>query len=385
VLDFVGQANTHYRFDTRFRALIGGTRQQIAEAIEAGFPLMPPGCAIRLDPIAQKIVLDNVRSQLRTTRRAVIDDLRGMPRTTTLADFLQASSFDLPDVYSSPAQGTTFDSARRAAGHLRGKPDEVDGEMGKKLGRMLHVDDDERFDVWTGWLQRDGPPDLAPRDTREYRLQLMLFAALGFRDRPVEALETAFRYFWRARSVRNELIELISVTRDRARRDTERIDPFGAIPLHSHATYGLYEIIAAYGLESHGKLRENREGLAWAATDRTDLLFITLNKADVDYSPTTRYQDYPISPNRFHWETQSKTSQASATGRRYINHIALGSKVLLFVRENREDGRAIASPYICLGYARHISHESERPIRFVWELDRAMPPELYERAKAAAG
>ena len=56
-------------FDIRYRALIGGTRRQIERAIEHGFPLMPPGCAIRLDEIAQQIVLENLRSAIRSTRR----------------------------------------------------------------------------------------------------------------------------------------------------------------------------------------------------------------------------------------------------------------------------------------------------------------------------
>ena len=58
VLDFIGQAHADYRFDIRYRALIGGTRAQIARAVEHGFPSCRPGCAIRLDEIAQEIVLD---------------------------------------------------------------------------------------------------------------------------------------------------------------------------------------------------------------------------------------------------------------------------------------------------------------------------------------
>jgi len=37
----------------------------------------------------------------------------------------------------------------------------------------------------------------------------------------------------------------------------------------------------------------------------TDVLLITLKKAERDYSPTTLYRDYAIAPDRFHWESQS--------------------------------------------------------------------------------
>lgn len=63
-----------------------------------------------------------------------------------------------------------------------------------------------------------------------------------------------------------------------------------------------------------------------------DAFFVTLSKSEAEYSPSTMYRDYPISPTLFHWESQSTTSVASPTGRRYLTG---GSTVLLFVR--RED------------------------------------------------
>ena len=42
-----------------------------------------------------------------------------------------------------------------------------------------------------------------------------------------------------------------------------------------------------------------------------DAFFVTLKKSESDYSPTTMYRDYPISPTLFHWESQSTTSVAS--------------------------------------------------------------------------
>ncbi len=45
-----------------------------------------------------------------------------------------------------------------------------------------------------------------------------------------------------------DLVELLDVLRDRARLETQPVDPLGIVPIHSHATYSLYEIIAAYGL-----------------------------------------------------------------------------------------------------------------------------------------
>lgn len=385
VLDFIGQAHADYRFDIRYRAMVGGTREQVERAIEHGFPLMPPGCAIRLDEISRELVLANLRTSIRNTRKALVDDLRGLPPSTTLGAFLEASSFDLADVYSTPASGTTFTSARRAAGHVRVAPHAAESEFAKALGRMLQVDDEERYSQWRSWLSALAPPTLEASGTRRHRLQLMLFAALGQRNRPIAELDAAFAELWRAPLIREELVELLDVLRDRTRLNSRPIDPDGVVPIHSHATYGLYEIVAAYGLMSTGKLRENREGVLWVEADQSDLFFITLNKSEEEYSPTTRYQDYPVSPSLFHWESQARTRTDSPTGLRYVNHLARGSRVILFVRENRRDDRDVSEPYLCLGPARHVSHKSERPIQIIWELERPMPSEIFQHAKVAAG
>ena len=385
VVDFIGQAHADYRFDVRFRAMVGGTRRQVERALEHGFPLMPPGCAIRLDEIAREIVLANLRSSIRNTRRALVDDLRGLPPTTTLGQFLEVSSFDLQDVYATPSGGTTFTSARRAAGHLRGAPNLAEAQYSKALGKILHVDDEERHSFWRSWLTSAEPPPLVPLGSREHRLQLMLFAALGHRGRPIAELDAALTGLWQTPLIKEELIELLDVLRERTRLDSRAIDPTGVVPIHSHATYGLYEIIAAYGIVSNGVLRENREGVVWSEEHQSDLFFVTINKSEEDYSATTKYKDYPVSPTLFHWESQSRTATASPTGQRYINHLARGTRVIVFVRENRRDERDVSTPYLCLGPARHASHKSDRPMQIVWELERPMPSEIFQRAKLAAG
>ncbi len=211
VLDFIGQAHAEYRFDIRYRALVGGTRAQIAQSIEHGFPLMPPGCAIRLDKIAQEIVLTNLKAAIGNRRRAMLDDLRGLPRDTDLASFLDSSAFDLLDVYARPSAGATFTAAKRAVGHIREPAGSDEEAYGKSIGRMLHVNDEERFDQWRLWLTGDQPPRLAPAASREGRLQLMLFACLGQRSRPITEMESVFTTLWVGRQMRSELVELLDV------------------------------------------------------------------------------------------------------------------------------------------------------------------------------
>ena len=111
---------------------------------------------------------------------------------------------------------------------------------------------------------------------------------------------------------------------------------------------------------------------------------MTLEKTEKKYSPTTIYKDYAVSPELFHWESQSVTSQASPTGQRYINHHQRGSNILLFVRRTAKIGTRTA-PYMFLGAAAYVSHERERPIAFLWRLAAPDAGGLLSIAKVAAG
>jgi superfamily II DNA or RNA helicase/HKD family nuclease len=385
VLDFIGQAHRQYRSDIRFRALIGGTRLQVTRAVEEQFPVVPPGCAVKLDRLSQEAVLANLKSTAWVGRKALTEDLRAMPAETTLAQFLDASGHDVEDVYARPAASHSFTTLQVAA-HPELGPHLGQSDFDRSFGRLLHVDDDDRFDTWGGWLADATPPLRAPSNSRDGRLQMMLFTGLGQRGTPLAQIDRVFNELWGDQARRQELRELLAVLRDRARANTLPLDAQSAVPLHSHASYALYEIVSGFGvLGKDGALRETREGLLWAEDSRTHLFFITLEKSDSEYSPTTKYEDYPISPSLFHWESQSTTSADSPTGQRYINHRARKERVILFARRRKRDGRGETSPYTCLGFANLVQHESSRPMKIVWELERPMSAGFYQEAKVAAG
>jgi hypothetical protein len=50
------------------------------------------------------------------------------------------------------------------------------------------------------------------------------------------------------------------------------------------------------------------------------VILITFQKTEKEFSPSTMYADYPISRDLLHWEPQSNTARASATGQNLIDH-----------------------------------------------------------------
>ena len=386
VLDFVGQVRREYRYDVRYRALVGGTRHQLRRAVEANFPLLPPGCALRLDRIAKKTVLGNLKASVRGSRLRLAEDLRSLGPATGLAAFLQKAGVDLEEVYRRPASGHSFTELRQRAGFIGGGLPEGTDRFLRAIGRLTHIDDPERLDAWTEILEADPPDARWNHGGRSRRLGLMLFACLGGPNEPVEGAARLFDRIRRFPELRREIIDLFQLLGDRIRTVARPLDPGGEVPLASHATYNLREIAAAHGRTgSRGALLVPREGVLWHEPTRTDLLFVTLEKSERDYSPTTRYADYPVSPTLFHWESQNSVSAATPTGRRYTGQRDAGTNVVLFVRGRKRDERGETIPYTCLGHARYRSHESERPMKVLWELERPMPGALYQAGKVVAG
>ena len=130
-----------------------------------------------------------------------------------------------------------------------------------------------------------------------------------------------------------EMLELLDLLEGRAGHITHPLNV--AIPLSVHARHTLTEILAAVGRSKPGQFYQHREGTYYEQATNSDLFFVTLEKSERDYSPSTLYKDYAISPDLFHWESQSTTGSKSKTGQRYIHHRALGGHILLFVRQRR--------------------------------------------------
>ena len=117
VLDFVGHHRKEFRFDRRFRALLGGTRRELMTQVEAGFPFLPAGCHMELDRVAAAIVLESIKNAVPsrwTERVEVLRQLTAQGSSCTLGRYLKETGLELEDVYT----GNRTWSDLRADAHL---------------------------------------------------------------------------------------------------------------------------------------------------------------------------------------------------------------------------------------------------------------------------
>jgi len=380
VLDFIGQQRREFRFDVRYRALLGVGRVALERQIKQGFPFLPSGSQMVLDRVAQKIVLENVRTQLQTTAKGLATELRSYG-DLSLVGFLAESGRDLVDVYRGNGSWTGL---RRAAGlPVAGQgPDEA--ALLRRVSAFSHVDDPERAQVYADLTLSNAPhyEDLAPR---EQRLARMLFFTLWPDRGKFDSYEAGLQHLRLHPAVCAEVRELLGFSADQSRRSPL---PLGEglmhVPVFSHARYRREEILAALDWASLKRAaRGHATGVAWAPATNTDALLVNLRKSEADFSPSTMYRDFAISPERFHWESQNATRATSETGQRYINHAGLGTYVVLFVRDRPTDDLG-SMPFLCLGSVTYLEHQGERPMAITWQLKRRMPGEVFSVASVVA-
>jgi superfamily II DNA or RNA helicase/HKD family nuclease len=369
VLDFVGNQHREFRFDLRFRALTGRSRRQLERDIEQRFPYLPAGCHIELDRQAEQVVLDSVRRQLRVTTRSLVAELQQLRMqlgAVGLATFLDEAGVELEELYRFGG----WTAIQRQAGVQLPQEDPDEGKLGKRIGGLTHLDDLERLSL----LARLTADEVAfdSLDAREQRVATMLLAGLFGEKEAIEDLPAAGARLQQYPALCSELRELAALLDDRAPHLPTVLTDLPEVPLQVHATYKRNEIAEAFGFEG----QTWREGVRHEKTTNSDLLLVTLNKSEEHYTPTTMYRDYVISRDRFHWESQSGSSQHTGAGKRYIER---SSRPLLFMRFERTD------PYLFIGQGELETAKGNRPIAITWKLRTPLPEDVFQASRRVAG
>ena len=180
-----------------------------------------------------------------------------------------------------------------------------------------------------------------------------------------------------------ELLELLQYNFGRIDFIDEHVELGFDCPLDLHCDYTRDQILVALDFLKPSTVRE---GVKYLPDQKIDIAFVTLNKSDKDYSPSTMYQDYSVGEEFFHWQSQSTTSENSPTGQRYIHHREKGTLFLLFVRENKTDRvSGGAGVYTFLGKANYVQHEGSRPMSILWKLERPIPVRLQKKTNELVG
>lgn len=383
VLDFIGQAHKRYSFSAKFAALLT-TRQPLRDEVAAGFPHVARGCFIQLERQAKEYVLDNIRQSI-GTRMQLLASLRSFVEETdvplTLGAWAEHVRLSMREVYA----GSSPVSFARLCQRADLKEDFVEPDeaiLTKALPRIAAINSRR----WIAFLLcvLEGPIEAGALTWSSCEQQMFLMFHYTVWQKPLDelgfaSLSDSLHALRANKTLTAEMCDVLRYNRVHIGFVDEPVQLGFVAPLDLHCDYSRDQVLAALGIYTEHTMPAMREGVRYVPDKKLDLLFVTLNKADKDYSPTTMYQDYAISDTLFHWQSQSTTPEDSPTGMRYVQHKQIGHRIVLFVREAKTDSSGTI-PYTYLGTAEYVSHTGSRPMSITWRLHRPMPPALQHTA-----
>lgn len=309
VLDFIGQANKKYRFEEKFRALLSDSSRSVQGEIKNGFVALPKGCYLQLEKRAAEYILDNIKRSL-GNRNAIVQKLATFTEDTgkllTLENFLTYYSLDISAIYA-----TKFSFSRLCvmAGAREDFSEPLEDIVTKALPRISAIDSRR----WIEFLV-DNLPEISARSEGDFSpLQLRMLTMLQFtiwqktwQECGFSDMLEGFRRLSECPVLLGEILDVLYYNYDRIDFVDSPVDLGFECPLDLHCTYSRDQILAALDFMKPGTVRE---GTKYLLDKKTDVHFVTLNKAEKDYSPTTMYEDYSINEVLFHWPASRVLSQ----------------------------------------------------------------------------
>lgn len=382
VLDFVGNHNERYLgFVQRFRSLSTRPDIPLQKQIKDGMPFLPAGCSVSLTQQGQEKVLKNIKKVMdamkgQVLKRFLIQTIRDANERLSLKTLIESISAEsAAPIFGVGTPSTLYEEA------VNSKTSDID--VGNPFNSLAQNDSPLMIDYWTKVLTGN-TADMSGEDIRIAKF--FLLTSFDSRVR-LENTDEKWNEFAGNKGLLKDLQEFFHWRTSHISPMKSKVFPqYTSRFLELHRTYNAQQISAALGRAG---------GVIMCGTDfnrerNVDTFFITRIKDEKDFSPTTMYEDYAKTPAIFHWQSPGRTTIASSEGQRYITN---ASKKMLFLRQTKRTRLDItgiypigsmSASYVFLGpVSKVLSHEGEKPISFDFELEYAMPANVFDFARGA--
>ena len=372
VFDFVAQLNKKYDFTSRFRSLMVRQDKSVIDQVKNGFTLLPQGCAIHMEEKAQQYVLDNIKAAIYNKRR-LIQELRSYDHVPTLKEFIDNNGQDVRLIYKNGC----WTSLKLEAGLCKYTDDWNTQRYEKGLSNLTHINSVAylHFILRTidnlDSLSFEGENDNIFATMLYYTLYIDKIGKTGFRTRE-EAISTLRDYPLFVKEIR-ELCEYLIY---QISNKTFAVGEGMPSMLEQYGCYTREEVFTIFGRQTIDKrMQGSVAGVFKIEELNTELFFVTLNKSEKDFSPSTQYNDYVVSEKQFHWQSQN-TDSHQHSGSRFVNQQINKKKFLLFVREYKRDGFGNTCPFFCFGLVDYISSRGDKPMSIDWRMHHDILPQF---------
>ncbi|MEZ4828248.1 MAG: DUF3427 domain-containing protein [Bacteroidia bacterium] len=387
VLDFVGNSREEYDFEGKFRALVGKTNSSMVKEIEADFPHLPLGCSIVLEKKAKATILNNIDRAVSLNRSQLITKISNFSYQSslplTLKNFSSFYHIPLQAIYKRGSWKRLLAMAGVTENFSTTNEREISSAIGKQWLPCTSVSY-LRFILFLA--KKDFQINIDTLREEEKIMCLMLHYDVWRDKNNFKSLKESICAIGKNRVLNQEIEEFLEIQISKIDFLEKEISLPYPQPLKLHSRYTRSQILAAFGFHSFDSKSSKREGVAFSKEKQTELLFVTLDKSDADFSPTTLYEDFAVSDLHFHWQSQNIVSSETKKGLSYINQQKEGTQILLFVREKKKDEFDNTLGFVFLGDCRFLEHYGSKPMSITWELSEPMPPYFWkDAAKMAVG
>ena len=300
ILDFVGNSRDEYDFEGKFRSLIGRTNRSIQDELENEFPHLPLGCSITLEKKAKEHILNNIKKATAINKTKLINKICNYKNHTSLplniSNFIRINHLSLNDIYKKDS----FSKLLYEAGELKQFESTNETELVRAISKKWLLSNSISYFEFILKLIDNGFDLSGINDKKEQLMAIMLYYDFWQVPNKFNSLAKGIKYIGRNRVLVKELKEVMQILIDKINFVEKEFTLPYEQPIKLHARYTREQILSAFGQNTINKKSSNREGVLNIKNKNTELLFVTLEKTEDKYSPTTMYDDYAISERLFH-------------------------------------------------------------------------------------
>ena len=387
VLDFVAQANNKYNYESRFRALIGPSNTTVKQQVENGFTLLPRGCSINMELQAQQYILNNISRcifNLRRLRREVEHFEHETGQALTLRNFIENFSIDWRLIYKTAGSWTELKNQAgiNVNGYNR-TAEVINIERG--LTRLFHTNSTDYLSFINKLIEKDF--QLFVTNKREAIFKKQFYYTICYDKLSVYNTKYGHNFTSEEDAIialnnfpylKQELQTCVELRLSQLYQTTRWVS-VGDTDIELYGCYSADEIHVMF----EGDIRRgNILGTQYLQEQKIALVFVSTNKSDKDYSPSTLYQDYAISEHQFHWQSKHDVRIQSNDGQRIIHQQENGWKFLIFVRDRKRDEFGLTNAYFFLGEMEYNDSHGECPINVIWNMKNNIPGNILELTMA---
>jgi superfamily II DNA or RNA helicase len=394
ILDYVGQANKQYNYYEKFAAISRKKGRRLRDSIEDNNLLLPKGCYLYMEKVARDHILKNIGEYI-NDKRGLIRKLKEMVdwqgKQITLESFIKAYDVELLDIYKPKRKvdgksiNYSFNRLCVEAGIRENFNCKDELILSNSLAKVTFINSVKMLRFLIDVIENIDSYRTYEFNKVEEKMLLMFHYTLWGTTLEELGMNNTFDSMLRLsenKEIFEEVLEILKYNNAHIETMGKKDGSIGTSPLEVHCTYTSDQVMVAMGKHTKDKKYNLQEGVLNVEDKNLDIFFVTLNKVEKHYSPSTMYKDYAISSELFHWQTQSKVRQGTPTFNRYKNHKENNHKILFFVREYKEE-KGFTSPYTYLGTADYVRHYGNTPVNIVWKLHEPLPAHMEVKAEKA--